>query len=70
MDLCARAMSYSSLAIAVGYPDLWSVAFTTLNKSGQVIQVFLIVMGAYLTLSISISFMLNLYNRRIALVER
>lgn len=60
----------SSLAIAVGYPDLWSVAFTTLNQSGQVIQVFIIVMGAYLTLSLSISFLLNLYNQRIALVER
>jgi general L-amino acid transport system permease protein len=60
----------SSLAIAVGYPDLWSVAFTTLNQSGQAIQVFLIVMGLYLTLSLSISFLLNLYNQRIALVER
>ena len=60
----------SSLAIAVGYPDLWSVAFTTLNQSGQAIQVFLIVMGAYLTVSLSISFLLNLYNQRIALVER
>ena len=60
----------SSLAIAVGYPDLWSVAFTTLNQSGRVIQVFLLVMGTYLVFSLVISFFLNWYNRRVALVER
>lgn len=60
----------SSLAIAVGYPDLWSTAFITLNQSGQAVQVFLIVMGAYLIFSLLISFLLNWYNRRIALVER
>jgi general L-amino acid transport system permease protein len=60
----------SSLAIAVGFPDLWSTAFTTLNQSGQSVQVFLIVMGAYLSLSLSISFLLNWYNQRISLVER
>lgn len=60
----------SSLAIAVGYADLWAVAFTTLNQSGRAVQVFLIVMGAYLTLSLLISFLLNWYNQRIALVER
>ncbi|MCO5186105.1 MAG: ABC transporter permease subunit [Anaerolineae bacterium] len=60
----------SSLAIAVGYPDLFAVAFTTLNQSGQAIQVFLMVMAAYLTLSLSISALLNWYNKRIALVER
>lgn len=60
----------SSLAIAVGFPDLWSVAFTTLNQSGRVIQVFLLVMGTYLMFSLLISFFLNWYNRRVALVER
>ena len=60
----------SSLAIAVGYPDLWSTAYTTLNQSGRAIQVFLLVMGAYLSFSLVISFFLNWYNRRIALVER
>lgn len=60
----------SSLAIAVGYPDLWSTAFTTLNQSGRPIQVFLIVMGTYLSFSLLISAFLNWYNRRIALVER
>jgi general L-amino acid transport system permease protein len=60
----------SSLAIAVGYDDLWRISFTTLNQSGRPIQIFLIVMGAYLSLSLTISFFLNWYNRRIALVER
>jgi general L-amino acid transport system permease protein len=60
----------SSLAIAVAYPDLWAVAFTTLNQSGRVFQVFLIVMGAYLSLSLIISALLNWYNQRMALVER
>lgn len=60
----------SSLAIAVAFPDLWSTAYTTLNQSGQVVQVFLIVMAYYLSLSLLISALLNWYNRRIALVER
>jgi general L-amino acid transport system permease protein len=60
----------SSLAIAVGFPDLWSTAFTTLNQSGRAIQVFLLVMATYLTFSLTISYFLNWYNRRIALVER
>ena len=60
----------SSLAIAVGYPDLWSTAFTTLNQSGRAIQVFLIAMGTYLLFSLTISAFLNWYTRRMALVER
>lgn len=60
----------SSLAIAVGFADLWAVAFTTLNQSGRAVQVFLLVMAFYLGLSLIISFILNWYNRRIALVER
>jgi general L-amino acid transport system permease protein len=60
----------SSLAIAVGYPDLWSTAYTTLNQSGRAVQVFILVMGFYLSLSLAISFVLNWYNRQIALVER
>ncbi|CUS04407.2 putative amino acid ABC transporter permease protein [Candidatus Promineifilum breve] len=60
----------SSLAIAVGYPDLWSTAYTTLNQSGRVIQIFFLAMGTYLFFSLTISFFLNWYNRRVALVER
>lgn len=60
----------SSLAIAVGFADLWAVAFTTLNQSGRPVQIFIIVMAFYLSISLAISFLLNWYNRRIALVER
>lgn len=60
----------SSLAIAVAYPDLFFTAFVTLNQSGRAVQVFVVVMAAYLSFSLLISFFLNWYNQRIALVER
>lgn len=61
----------SSLAIAVGYPDLFAVAGNTIrNQTGREIEVFLLVMGVYLTLSLLTSLLMNLYNRRIRLVER
>ncbi len=60
----------SSLAIAVGFADMWAISYTTLNQSGRAVQVFMIVMAAYLSLSLFISFLLNWYNRRISLVER
>ena len=60
----------SSLAVAVGYPDIVSVINTTLNQTGQAIEGILIIMAAYLTVSLSISIFMNWYNKRIALVER
>jgi general L-amino acid transport system permease protein len=60
----------SSLAVAIGYPDIVSVVNTTLNQTGQAIEGILIIMGAYLIVSISISLFMNWYNRRMALVER
>ncbi len=60
----------SSLAVAIGYPDIVSVANTTLNQTGQAIEGVLIIMAAYLTVSLAISALMNLYNRRMALVER
>lgn len=60
----------SSLAVAIGYPDIVSIANTTLNQTGQAIEGVLIIMAAYLTVSLSISAVMNLYNRRIALKER
>jgi general L-amino acid transport system permease protein len=60
----------SSLAVAIGYPDIVSVVNTTLNQTGQAIEGILIIMGAYLTVSLTISIFMNWYNRRIALVER
>lgn len=60
----------SSLAVAIGYPDIVSVINTTLNQTGQAIEGIMIIMAAYLTVSLSISFFMNWYNKRIALVER
>jgi general L-amino acid transport system permease protein len=60
----------SSLAVAIGYPDIVSVANTTLNQTGQAIEGIAIIMLVYLTISLSISLFMNWYNKRIALVER
>ena len=61
----------SSLATAIGYPDLVSVfAGTTLNQAGQAIEIIAMTMGVYLTLSLSISFLMNWYNARSMLKER
>lgn len=61
----------SSLAVAVGYPELTAIfAGTTLNQTGQAIEVIAITMGVYLTISIVTSIFMNWYNTRVALVER
>lgn len=60
----------SSLATAIGYPDLFQVGFTIFNQTGQVVPMMLIIMGCYLTISLTTSLLMNLYNRRIQLVER
>lgn len=61
----------SSLATAIGYPDLVSVfAGTTLNQTGQAIEVIFMTMAVYLTLSVLTSIFMNWYNSRSALIER
>ena len=60
----------SSLAVAIGYPDLVSIANTTLNQTGQAIENIAIIMAVYLTVSLSISVLMNWYNARIALTQR
>ncbi|MFH0258591.1 amino acid ABC transporter permease [Vibrio rumoiensis] len=61
----------SSLAMAIGYPDLVSVfAGTTLNQTGQAIEIIFMTMGVYLGLSLLTSWLMNIYNRKVALVER
>jgi general L-amino acid transport system permease protein len=61
----------SSLAMAIGYPDLVSVfAGTTLNQTGQAIEIIAMTMAVYLTLSLLTSALMNLYNKKVALVER
>ncbi|AWM00160.1 amino acid ABC transporter permease [Bradyrhizobium amphicarpaeae] len=60
----------SSLAVAIGYQDVVSIANTTLNQTGQAIEAIALIMAVFLTISLSISFFMNWYNSRIALVER
>lgn len=60
----------SSLAIAIGYPDLVASVNVTINQTGQAIENILIIMAAYLSVSLSISAFMNWYNKRIALRER
>jgi general L-amino acid transport system permease protein len=60
----------SSLAIAIGFPDLVASVNVTINQTGQAIENVLIIMAAYLTVSLSISAFMNWYNKRIALMER
>jgi general L-amino acid transport system permease protein len=59
----------SSLAVAIGYQDIVSVANTTLNQTGQAIESIALIMLAFLTVSLGISLFMNWYNARIALVE-
>jgi len=60
----------SSLAIAIGFPDLFSVAGTIFNQTGQAVQVIVLIMVSYLCMSLFTSLLMNLYNRRVQLVER
>ncbi|HEX2940936.1 MAG TPA: amino acid ABC transporter permease [Rhodopila sp.] len=60
----------SSLAVAIGYQDIVSIANTTLNQTGQAIEGIGVIMAVYLTISLSISLFMNWYNAHIALVER
>ncbi|MBD2296109.1 ABC transporter permease subunit [Anabaena sphaerica FACHB-251] len=60
----------SSLAIAIGYPDIYFVASTTFNQTGKAVEVMLLLMVTYLTLSLIISLMMNLLNRTVQIKER
>jgi len=60
----------SSLAVAIGFPELVSVGGTILNQSGQAIEIIGITMAVYLTFSLLISLFMNWYNAKLKLVER
>lgn len=61
----------SSLGVAVGYPDLFAIfAGTTLNQTGQAIEIIAMTMAVYLVISIVTSLVMGWYNKRVALVER
>jgi len=60
----------SSLAVAVGYPDLLSITATALNQTGRAIECIAVMMACYLTLSLITSALMGVYNRRARLKER
>lgn len=57
----------SSLAVAIGYPDLVSIVNTTANTTGQAFEALIILIAAYLTLNLALSGLMNVYNSRVAL---
>jgi len=60
----------SSLAVAIGFPDLYSVSNIIMNQGGQPLPMLIVIMGSYLTLSLITSLFMNWYNRRVQFVER
>ena len=60
----------SSLAIAIGYPDLFKVGQTMANQTGQPVPVIILVMSTYLAISLATSLLMNVYNRRVQVLER
>jgi general L-amino acid transport system permease protein len=60
----------SSLAIAIGFPDLFAVSRTMANQTGQPVSVIVLVMATYLTISLATSLLMNIYNRRVQVMER
>lgn len=60
----------SSLAIAIGFPDLFNVSQTVANQTGQPVSVIVLVMAIYLGMSLFTSLLMNIYNRRVQVMER
>ncbi len=60
----------SSLAIAIGFPDLFSIGKTIFNQTGQPVPAVVLVMGSYLAMSLFTSLLMNLYNRHVRFLEK
>jgi general L-amino acid transport system permease protein len=60
----------SSLAVAIGFPDVVSIANTAINQNGQALECIVLIMTVYLTINLFTAAAMNVYNRRVALVER
>lgn len=60
----------SSLAVAIGYPDIVSIANTAMNQTGRAVECIAILMAVYLTISLLTSAGMNWYNARVAIKER
>ncbi len=71
INLWLTIVKESSLAVAIGFPELVSVFMqTSLNQTGRAIEIVLMVMGFYMCASLTISFVLNRYNQKIQMQER
>jgi general L-amino acid transport system permease protein len=71
ISLWMNVVKNSSLAIAIGYPDLVAVFMqTSLNQAGHAIEIVGMTMAFYMFVSLTISWLLNIYNKRVQLVER
>ena len=60
----------SSLAVAIGYPDIVSIANTAMNQTGRAVECIAILMAVYLSISLLTSVLMNGYNKRVAIKER
>ncbi len=60
----------SSLAVAIGYPDLFGIGKTIFNQTGRPVPMVIMIMGSYLIMSLTTSMFMNIYNRRIRFLER
>jgi len=60
----------SSLALAIGYQELFAIGKVTINQAGRAVPVFLLIMGTYLAISLLTSVVLNIYNKRVQFIER
>ncbi|MBI5032631.1 MAG: ABC transporter permease subunit [Chloroflexi bacterium] len=60
----------SSLAIAIGYPDLFNVGATIMNQTGAPVPVIMLVMLTYLAMSLFTSLLMNIYNRSVQIIEK
>lgn len=60
----------SSLAVAIGFKDLFAVGKTIIDQAGRAVPVFVLIMAVYLVISLTYSVVLNFYNKRIKFVER
>ena len=60
----------SSLAIAIGFPDMFAVNQTIANQTGQPVPAIALMMGTYLLMSLFTSLIMNIYNRSVQILER
>lgn len=67
---CLNLTKNSSLAIAIAYPDLFFVGRTMINQAGRAVPIFLLIMAAYLAMSLTYAIIGNLYNRHVRFSER